>query len=107
MEYGEYKGHMYALTLDSIYESICNGKVCTITSQSQSLTTLRCSAIKPLVILIKPPALDKLKQLKIYTGEKSTRKLTVCCRAQLTGVSYLSEVFRAVISNYQLSNYQY
>ena len=77
MEYGEYKGHLYALTLDSIYEVICKGKVCVITCQPASLSTLRCSAIKPLVILIKPPNLDKLKQLKIYTGEKSTRKLTV------------------------------
>ena len=39
--------------------------------------TLRCSTFKPLVVLIKPPGIDKLKQLKVYGGGRSTSKLTV------------------------------
>ncbi|KAF6028312.1 MPP7 [Bugula neritina] len=77
LEYGEYKGHLYGITLDSICSIISSGRTCVLVCQPQSLSTLRCAAIKPLVAFLKPPSLEKLKQLKVYTGEKSTKKLTL------------------------------
>ncbi|XP_067934106.1 MAGUK p55 subfamily member 7-like isoform X2 [Watersipora subatra] len=76
LEFGEYKGHLYGITIDSVHEAMETGHTCVLVCQPQTLTILRCAKIKPLVVFIKPPSLEKLRQMKVYTGGHANTKLS-------------------------------
>lgn len=48
---------------------IASGKICVLNLHPQSLKLLRASDLKPYVVLVAPPSLEKLRQKKIRNGE--------------------------------------
>uniref|UniRef100_UPI003AAC0EEA MAGUK p55 subfamily member 4-like n=1 Tax=Centroberyx gerrardi TaxID=166262 RepID=UPI003AAC0EEA len=64
LEYGEYKGHLYGTSSDSIGEVLKRGPVCIIDVEPHSIQSLRTKNLKPYVVFIKPPSLDRLRQTR-------------------------------------------
>lgn len=48
---------------------MASGKICVLNLHPQSLKLLRASDLKPYVVLVAPPSLDKLRQKKLHNGE--------------------------------------
>jgi len=48
---------------------VASGKICVLNLHPQSLKLLRASDLKPYVVLVAPPSLDKLRQKKLRNGE--------------------------------------
>ncbi|XP_064598319.1 MAGUK p55 subfamily member 7-like [Liolophura sinensis] len=81
-EYGEYKGHLYGTSLESIRSVVTSGKVCVLTPHTQALKFLRTREIQPFIILVKPPILEVLResrrahQARATIDENQTRPFT-------------------------------
>lgn len=56
-------------SLEAIRTVVASGKICVLNLHPQSLKLLRASDLKPYVVLVAPPSLDKLRQKKLRTGE--------------------------------------
>ncbi|XP_065158298.1 protein PALS1 isoform X3 [Atheta coriaria] len=69
VEHGEYEKAYYGTSLDAIRSVVNSGKICVLNLHPQSLKILRTSDLKPYVVFIAPPSLEKLRQKKIRTGE--------------------------------------
>lgn len=64
IERGEYDKHKYGTTLSSIQKVIGEGKICILILYPQSLRLLRAPPdIRPYVIFIRPPSLEKLRAI--------------------------------------------
>lgn len=48
---------------------VASGKICVLNLHPQSLKLLRSSDLKPYVVLVAPPSLEKLRLKKIRSGE--------------------------------------
>lgn len=72
IEHGEYKGHLYGTSADSVKSIIHAGCVCVISPHYQGLKALRTAQLKPFMIHIKPPPLDELKETRTQARAKST-----------------------------------
>ncbi|XP_034256230.1 MAGUK p55 subfamily member 5-like [Thrips palmi] len=69
VEHGEYERAYYGTSLDAIRSVVAAGKICVLNLHPQSLRILRNSDLKPYVVLVAPPALEKLRQKKLRNGE--------------------------------------
>lgn len=69
VEHGEYEKAYYGTSLDAIRSVVNSGKICVLNLHPQSLKILRTSDLKPYVVFVAPPSLEKLRQKKIRTGE--------------------------------------
>lgn len=69
VEHGEYEKAYYGTSLDAIRSVINSGKICVLNLHPQSLKILRTSDLKPYVVFVAPPSLEKLRQKKIRNGE--------------------------------------
>ncbi|XP_050329492.1 uncharacterized protein LOC126759016 isoform X3 [Bactrocera neohumeralis] len=69
VEHGEYEKAYYGTSLEAIRTVVASGKICVLNLHPQSLKLLRASDLKPYVVLVAPPSLDKLRQKKIRNGE--------------------------------------
>lgn len=72
IEHGEYKGHFYGTSAESVKSIIHAGCVCVISPHYQGLKTLRTPQLKPIMIHIKTPPLDELKETRTKAKAKST-----------------------------------
>ncbi|XP_055338267.1 LOW QUALITY PROTEIN: protein PALS1-like [Paramacrobiotus metropolitanus] len=61
VEHGEFEKHLYGTSFDAIRDVALKGKICILNLQPQSLRLLRASDLKPYVVFIAPPSLDKLR----------------------------------------------
>ncbi|KAK5860584.1 hypothetical protein PBY51_022048 [Eleginops maclovinus] len=73
VEYGEYKGHLYGTSTDSIDDVLQRGRMCIIDVEPHSIQPLRSRKLKPFVIFIKPPAADRLRETR-----RNARILSSC-----------------------------
>ncbi|XP_059198999.1 MAGUK p55 subfamily member 4 [Centropristis striata] len=73
VEYGEYRGHLYGTSIDSIDEVMRRGRMCIIDVEPHSIQQLRTKKLKPYVIFIKAPSSDDLRQTR-----RDARVLTNC-----------------------------
>ncbi|XP_071977323.1 MAGUK p55 subfamily member 4 isoform X2 [Engystomops pustulosus] len=64
LEYGEYKGHMYGTSVDTVKEVLDAGKICIIDLEPQGITGARTHELKPYVIFIKPPSRNCMRQTR-------------------------------------------
>ncbi|XP_029935901.1 MAGUK p55 subfamily member 4 [Myripristis murdjan] len=71
LEYGEYKGHLYGTSSDSVAEVLKRGQMCIIDVEPHSIPALRTKTLKPYIVFIKPPSLESLKETR-----KDARVLT-------------------------------
>ncbi|TNN72442.1 MAGUK p55 subfamily member 7 [Liparis tanakae] len=62
IEYGEYKGNYYGTSLDSVRSVLSKNKVCLLDVQPHTIKLLRTGEFKPFVVLVKPPAIEKLRE---------------------------------------------
>lgn len=69
VEHGEYEKAYYGTSLDAIRSVVNSGKICVLNLHPQSLKILRTSDLKPYVVFVAPPSLEKLRQKKIRSGE--------------------------------------
>ncbi|KAK7507133.1 hypothetical protein BaRGS_00001068 [Batillaria attramentaria] len=72
VEYGEYRGHLYGTSLESIKQVTASGKVCLLAPHTQALKFLRTYEIKPFIIFIKSPTLEKLKESRMPARARAT-----------------------------------
>ncbi|XP_039252013.2 MAGUK p55 subfamily member 7-like [Styela clava] len=75
LEYGEYKGNLYGTSLEAVKAVISCHQVCVLTPYPQALKILRNGALKPFIVFVKPPKVEKLLDKSGQTGSKS--KLTI------------------------------
>lgn len=56
-------------SLEAIRAVVASGKICVLNLHPQSLKLLRASDLKPYVVLVAPPSLEKLRQKKLRNCE--------------------------------------
>ncbi|XP_077993004.1 protein PALS1-like isoform X2 [Glandiceps talaboti] len=69
VENGEFEKNIYGTSLDSIRHVMNSGKICVLNLHPQALKILKHSDLKPYVIFVRPPSLDRLRNMKAQTGE--------------------------------------
>ncbi|XP_021573841.1 MAGUK p55 subfamily member 4 isoform X5 [Carlito syrichta] len=62
LEYGEYKGHLYGTSVDTVQAVLDEGKVCVMDLEPQDIQMTRTHELKPYVIFIKPSNMSCMKQ---------------------------------------------
>ncbi|XP_063910295.1 MAGUK p55 subfamily member 7 isoform X4 [Zophobas morio] len=72
IEFGEYKGNLYGTSADSVKAIVNSGHVCILNPHYQALKMLRTPQLKPYIIYIKPPPLDRLKETRNAVHARST-----------------------------------
>ncbi|XP_068144956.1 MAGUK p55 subfamily member 7 isoform X3 [Drosophila tropicalis] len=72
VEHGEYKGHLYGTSAESVKSIVNAGCVCVLSPHYQAIKTLRTAQLKPFLIHIKPPELSLLKSTRTEARAKST-----------------------------------
>lgn len=83
IEHGEFRGHLYGTSSDSVKSIISAGAVCIMNPHYQAIKALRTPQLKPYVIHIKPPLFDDLKMSRVTAkaisshDETSSRGFTV------------------------------
>uniref|UniRef100_A0A8C1WW43 Membrane protein, palmitoylated 7b (MAGUK p55 subfamily member 7) n=1 Tax=Cyprinus carpio TaxID=7962 RepID=A0A8C1WW43_CYPCA len=61
LEYGEYKGNYYGMSLDSVRRVVAESKVCLLDVKPHTITALYTSELKPYVVFVKPPSIESLR----------------------------------------------
>lgn len=69
VEHGEFEKAYYGTSLDAIRSVVNIGKICVLNLHPQSLKILRSSDLKPYIVFVAPPPLERLKQMRISRGE--------------------------------------
>ncbi|XP_025406361.1 MAGUK p55 subfamily member 5 isoform X3 [Sipha flava] len=69
VEHGEYEKAYYGTSLDAIRSVVNFSKICVLNLHPQSLKILRNSDLKPFVVFVAPPPLEKLRQKRLKNGE--------------------------------------
>uniref|UniRef100_A0A1A8FX33 Membrane protein, palmitoylated 7 (MAGUK p55 subfamily member 7) n=2 Tax=Nothobranchius korthausae TaxID=1143690 RepID=A0A1A8FX33_9TELE len=64
IEYGEYKGNYYGTSLDSVRSVLSKNKVCLLDVQPHTIKHLRTAEMKPFVVFVKPPTIDRLRETR-------------------------------------------
>lgn len=72
IEHGEYKGHLYGTSAESVKSIVNAGCVCLLSPHYQAIKALRTVQLKPFLIHIKPPEFDELKKTRTEARAKST-----------------------------------
>ncbi|CAL1280502.1 unnamed protein product [Larinioides sclopetarius] len=69
VEHGEYEKNYYGTSLDAIRAVVNSGKICVLNLHPQSLKILKSSDLKPYVVFVAPPSLEKLRQNRLKAGD--------------------------------------
>lgn len=72
IEHGEFKGHLYGTSAESVKTVINAGSVCIINPHYQAIKALRTPQLKPYIIHIKPPLFDDLKITRVSANAISS-----------------------------------
>ncbi|XP_022645117.1 uncharacterized protein LOC111243570 isoform X2 [Varroa destructor] len=68
VEHGEYEKHLYGTSLQAISSVVNAGKICVLNLHPESLKILKKSDLKPYVVFVAPPSLEKLRQNRAKVG---------------------------------------
>ncbi|XP_050710409.1 uncharacterized protein LOC126995166 isoform X3 [Eriocheir sinensis] len=69
VEHGEYEKAYYGTSIAAIRAVVNSGKICVLNLHPLSLKILKGSDLKPFVVFVAPPSLEKLRQKKQRLGE--------------------------------------
>ncbi|KAH0955739.1 hypothetical protein HN011_002843 [Eciton burchellii] len=69
VEHGEYEKAYYGTSVEAIRTVVNSGKICVLNLHPQSLKILRNSNLKPYVVFVAPPSLEKLRQKRLKNNE--------------------------------------
>lgn len=72
IEHGEYKGHLYGTSAESVRSIVNAGCVCLLSPHYQAIKALRTPQLKPFIIHVKPPAIEVLKNTRDVMHARST-----------------------------------
>lgn len=72
IEHGEYKGNLYGTSAESVESIINSGRVCVLSPHWQALKMLRTPRLRPYIVFIKPPPLEKLISTRTAAHARST-----------------------------------
>lgn len=72
IESGEYKGHLYGTSGESVKSIVNAGCVCILSPHYQAIKALRTPQLKPYILHIKPPTFDELKATRTAARARST-----------------------------------
>lgn len=73
IENGEYKGHLYGTSTESVRAIFNAGCVCVLAPHYQAIKTLRTPQLKPYIVHVKPPpTFERLKASRTATRARST-----------------------------------
>ncbi|XP_059620207.1 MAGUK p55 subfamily member 7 isoform X4 [Phlebotomus argentipes] len=72
IEHGEYKGHLYGTSAESVRSIVNAGCVCILSPHYQAIKALRTPQLKPFIIHVKPPSFDQLKESREAARARST-----------------------------------
>lgn len=64
-------------SLDAIRSVVNYSKICVLNLHPQSLKILRSSDLKPFVVFVAPPSLEKLRQKRLKNGEPYKVRVSV------------------------------
>ncbi|KAK7080497.1 putative MAGUK [Halocaridina rubra] len=69
VEHGEYEKAYYGTSIAAIRAVVNSEKICVLNLHPLSLKILKSSDLKPFVVFVAPPSLEKLRQKKLKMGE--------------------------------------
>ncbi|XP_026760056.1 MAGUK p55 subfamily member 7 isoform X2 [Galleria mellonella] len=72
IEHGEYKGNLYGTSAESVETIINSGRVCVLSPHWQALKMLRTPRLRPYIVFIKPPPLERLIETRTAANARST-----------------------------------
>lgn len=72
IESGEYKGHLYGTSAESVKSIVNSGAVCILSPHYQAIKSLRTPQLKPFIVHIQPPSFEKLKASRESHRARST-----------------------------------
>lgn len=72
VESGEYKGHLYGTSAESVKSIVNSGAVCILSPHYQAIKSLRTPQLKPFIVHIQPPSFEKLKLSRESHRARST-----------------------------------
>lgn len=72
IESGEYKGHLYGTSSESVKAIVNSGRVCVLSPHYQAIKSLRTPQLKPYIIHIRSPSFDRLKTTREAHRARST-----------------------------------
>lgn len=72
IESGEYKGHLYGTSAESVKAIVNTGRVCVLSPHYQAIKSLRTPQLKPFIIHIRTPPFDRLKMTREENRARST-----------------------------------
>ncbi|XP_041987679.1 MAGUK p55 subfamily member 7 isoform X1 [Aricia agestis] len=72
IEHGEYKGNLYGTSAESVETIVNTGRVCVLSPHWQALKMLRTPRLRPYIVFIKPPPLEKLVDTRTAANARST-----------------------------------
>ncbi|XP_048885327.1 MAGUK p55 subfamily member 4-like [Brienomyrus brachyistius] len=64
LEYGEYKGHLYGISISSIRNVLDSGKICIVDIDPHGLQAIRTHELKAYIIFVKSPSTAHMKQTR-------------------------------------------
>lgn len=62
LEHGSFQKNLYGTTIKAVEKVIDSGKICILNLHAESLKRLKTTPLKPYIIFIAPPTLDRLRQ---------------------------------------------
>uniref|UniRef100_A0A2A4JGP1 MAGUK p55 subfamily member 7 n=1 Tax=Heliothis virescens TaxID=7102 RepID=A0A2A4JGP1_HELVI len=71
IEHGEYKGNLYGTSEESVQSIINSGRICVLSPHWQALKMLRTPRLRPYIVFIKPPTLDRLIETRTAANARS------------------------------------
>ncbi|KAL8565136.1 hypothetical protein ACOMHN_003923 [Nucella lapillus] len=69
IEYGEFQGNLYGTSVEAVRQVINQGRICALNLGPESLKIMRETDLKPYIIFISPPNMEKLRQLQMALGK--------------------------------------
>lgn len=70
VEHGEYERAYYGTSVAAIRTVVGSGKICVLNLHPHSLKILKNTDLKPFVVFVAPPSLEKLRQMKLRANEQ-------------------------------------
>ncbi|XP_061173738.1 protein PALS1-like isoform X1 [Saccostrea echinata] len=64
VEHGEHEKNLYGTSLDAVRQVINTGKICILNLHPESLQVLKSSDLKPYIVFVYPPNMEKLRQMQ-------------------------------------------
>lgn len=99
IEHGLFEKNYYGTTIDAVEKVIHSGKICVINLHAESLKHLKSTSLKPYILFVAPPSLERLRQNMSKEGkqikEDELRKIIESARSiEQKYAHYFDEIIR-------------